>query len=476
MTGRLALPNGRSGRDRLVAGTLFSVPATGSRQRHGPHRTEYRVARRAPLSRLKIASASRDRIWLESRGNEEETNLRTTIRLVALVGAASIALAACSGSAATPAPTQAPAATAAPAATPAPTEAPAATPAPTPAPPQSDLKIGVVTDIGTLNDKGYNEYSFKGAEAGAAAIGAPAPQSIVPKDPSEYAADIQSFVGQNYNVIVTVGFNLTGDTVKAAKANPNINFVGVDQSPACVTPEGDPDTNFECKGDAKTLLPNYTSLYFAEDQAGYLAGIVAASASKNNSIGAIGGTTLCAPCVRYIQGYELGAKSVKPDIKVSSAYVTNDFSAAAFNDPAGGKAFATTFINANKPDVLFQVAGKTGNGVLQAACAAKIYGIGVDVDQWVSIGAPDNSCIITSAEKHVQTAVSDAVVGIAGKTLAAGDVLYNAANDGIGVSNFHDAASMFGPEVQAALDKALAGMKDGSLQTCPAEGCGVYSK
>ena len=275
---------------------------------------------------------------------------------------------------------------------------------------------------------------------------------------------------------MTVGFNLTSDTVKAAKANPNIHFVGVDQSPVCVDPTGAPDPKFACKGDPKTLLPNYTSLYFAEDQAGYLAGIVAAYASKNNSIGAIGGTTLCAPCVRYIQGYELGAKSVNPNIKVTTAYVTNDFSNAAFNDPAGGKAFAQTFIKANKPDVLFAVAGKTGNGVLQAACAANIYGIGVDVDQWVSLGAPDNACLITSAEKHVQSAVSQAVEGIAAETLAPGDVLFNAANDGIGVSDFHDKASMFGPEVTAALNTALAGMKAGTLQTCPATGCGVYKK
>ncbi len=399
--------------------------------------------------------------------------MRTSTRLVALVGAASFIVASCGGGA-TPSPTTAP--------TPAPTEAsmaPSESMAPSPSEsmaPQSDLKIGVVTDIGTLNDKGYNEYSFKGAVDGAAAIGAPAPQSTVPKDASEYAADIQAFVDQGYNIIVTVGFNLTADTVSAAHANPDIHFVGVDQSPVCVDEQGNPDSTFTCAGDAATVLPNYTSLYFAEDQAGYLAGIVAAYASKNDSIGAIGGTTLCAPCVRYIQGYELGAKSVKPDIKVSSAYVTSDFSNAAFNDPAGGKTFANTFIKAHNPDVLFQVAGKTGNGVLEAACAANIYGIGVDVDQWVSIGAPANSCIITSAEKHVESAVNQAIVGIAGGTLAAGDVLFDASNDGIGVAPFHDAASMFGPEVQTALDTALQGMKDGTLQTCPTDGCGVYSQ
>ena len=344
---------------------------------------------------------------------------------------------------------------------------------PSPAASASALKIGVVTDIGTLNDKGFNEYSYKGAVDAATTLNAATPPSIVPKDASEYKADIQQFVDQKFDVIVTVGFNLTNDTVAAAKANPTIHFIGVDQSPICVDPTGAPDSTFACKGDAKTLLPNYTSLYFAEDQAGYLVGIVAAYASKANIIGAIGGTTLCASCVRFIQGYELGAKSVKSDIVVKSSYVTRDFSAAAFNDPAGGKIFADTFIKTNKVDVLFQVAGATGNGVLQAACDNNIYGIGVNVDQWLSLGTPANACIITSAEKRVETAVDQAITGIAAGTLAAGDVLYSAVNDGIAASPFHDKASLFGPEVQASLDSALAAMKAGTLQTCPTTGCGV---
>ena len=148
----------------------------------------------------------------------------------------------------------------------------------------------------------------------------------------------------------------------------------------------------------------------------------------------------------------------------------------AFNDPAGGKAFAQTFIQANKPDVLFQVAGKTGNGVLEAACAANIYGIGVDVDQWSSLGAPANACIITSAEKHVESAVAQAIESIAAGNLAAGDVLYNAKNDGISAADFHDKASLFGPEVTTALQTALAAMQAGTLVTCPpAPACGTYT-
>jgi basic membrane protein A len=407
--------------------------------------------------------------------------MRIRSKGVGMFAAVALLVSACSSAATAVPPTAAP--TTAPA-TPAPSTAASVAPsaAATPAPSfaqMPNLKIGVVTDIGTLDDKGYNEFSFKGAQDGATAIGVTDPvPSIVPKDASEYAADIAQFVNQKFDVIVTVGFNLTGATVAAAHANPNIKFVGVDQSPECITPAGAPDAAFACKGVPATALPNYTSLYFAEDQAGYLAGIVAAYADKGapsptGTIGAIGGTTLCAPCVRYIQGYALGAQSVNPSIVVKSAYVTHDFSNAAFNDPAGGKAFAQTFIQANKPDVLFQVAGKTGNGVLEAACAANIYGIGVDVDQWSSLGAPANACIVTSAEKHVESAVAQAIESIAAGNLQAGDVLYNAKNDGIGASDFHDKASLFGPEVTTALQTALAAMQAGTLVTCPATGCGV---
>ena len=235
------------------------------------------------------------------------------------------------------------------------------------------------------------------------AIGAAKPPSIVPKDASEYAADIKSFVDQKFDVIVTVGFNLAGETTKAAKANPNTWFIGVDQSPICVDAKGDLDTTFACKGDAATLLPKYVSLAFQEDQAGYLAGIVAASVSKNADDRRDRRDHLCGPCVRYIQGYELGAKSVNPSIVVKSAYVTRDFSAAAFQDQKGGQRFAEGFLTTNpKVDVLFQVAGLTGNGILDAACAPDIDGIGVDVDQFLSYPAA-GKCLVTSAEKHLST-------------------------------------------------------------------------
>src|SRR5437667_3638145 len=129
----------------------------------------------------------------------------------------------------------------------APASAPAASesaPASAAASASSNLKIGVVLDIGSVDDKNFNEYTYKGALDGAAAIGAAKPPPVIPKDASEYAKDIQDFVDQKYDVIVTTGFNLAGDTTKAAKANPDTWFIGVDQSPICVDEKGVLDTTF----------------------------------------------------------------------------------------------------------------------------------------------------------------------------------------------------------------------------------------
>ena len=149
--------------------------------------------------------------------------------------------------------------------------------------------------------------------------------------------------------------------------------------------------------------------------------------------------------MRYIQGYELGAKSVKPDIKVVSAYVTNDFSAAAFQDQAGGKTFAENFLAQNKDvDVLFQVAGLTGNGVLDAACAANILGIGVDVDQFLSY---PNAATVPADERRedLQLAVSDAIKCEAPRPLRRRATSSTTRkNDGIGVSPGHDNGDQLG--------------------------------
>lgn len=379
----------------------------------------------------------------------------------------SIFVAACTGSTASTAPSKAPTSAA-------PTTAASA--APTAAPSvevTSDLKIGVVTDVGAVNDKNFNQYSYAGAVNGAVSVGAKVPKVVVPKAPSDYEPLLQAYVDGGYDIIVAVGFNLQNLTAKLAKANKDIWFVGVDHNP-CINAAGDVDATFkDCTGVIADLMPNYIALNYQEDQAGYLAGIVAASASKSGIIGAVGGVAICGPCVRYIQGFYLGALSVNPAIKVKSAWVSaSDFGKGFFDQP-GGAAYGKNFIKLNPGiDVVFQVAGNTGNGVIDAACAAKINAIGVDVDQYQSYAA-SQACILTSAEKHLSVSVSTAIQEISAKTAKGGIVFFNAKNDGIGVSPFYDAASKLPADIQATLDKALAGMKDGTVVTCPpAPECG----
>jgi basic membrane lipoprotein Med (substrate-binding protein (PBP1-ABC) superfamily) len=314
------------------------------------------------------------------------------------------------------------------------------------------LKIGVVTDVGTVDDKNFNEYTYAGANAGAESIGTETPVPVaVPDDPADFPILIQSYIDEGFDVIVTAGFNLGAATAEAAAANPDTWFIGVDQA---------------------SELPNYIGLNYQEDQAGYLAGIAAANASESGVIGAIGGITLCGPCVRYIQGFELGAKSVSPDIEVVTTYITDSDFDLAFFDSVAGKEFAESLLLANPDlDVIFQVAGRTGNGILEAACEQGILGVGVDVDQALSAPATAD-CTLVSATKSLELSVDGAIQAIAAGTAVGGNDLWDASRGGVGVAINPDLADRLPEGTQEAIDTAFAAMAAGELQTCP-ENCGT---
>lgn len=325
-------------------------------------------------------------------------------------------------------------------------------------------KIGLVTDVGALDDKNFNQYSWEGAQDGATKIGG-VPKAAISTVSADIGKNIQAFVDQRYEIIVTVGFAAGTDTLKAVKANPGIKFIGVDQAP-CLTEAGEADATFACKGDPSKLVPNYQGIGWKEQQPGYLAGIVAASLSESGTIAAVGGTKIIPAVTNYIIGYENGAKSINPDIKVVAQYISPAADKAAFNDAPGGKAFAQQLLSSNPDvDVIFQVAGATGNGVLQAACEAKIHGIGVDVDQYLSV--PDvKQCIAVSAEKKLKKNVSDAIVRIKDGTDKGGGLKLDLTTEDVGLSPFHDYESKISAETKAAIDKAIADLKAGTLKAC----------
>ena len=297
------------------------------------------------------------------------------------------------------------------------------------------MRIGLVTDVGRVNDRSFNQSAWDGVQQAAKALGLTENdiKYIETQDTEDYADNMQQFIDAGYKTIVTVGFALGDATTIAAKENPNIQFIGVDQ--------------FQSE-----TLPNLTGLVFHEDHSGYLAGALAAYMTKSGTIAAVLGTDLVPPSVAFNEDYIAGAKAVKPDIKVISTYHPGEIS-QAFVDPEWGAATAKRSIDQGA-DVVFGAGGMTGNGALQeVATHPGLFCIGVDSDQWEMVPAA-HPCLVSSAMKLITPGVVD-IVSLAAAGKFAGGNYYGAA----GLAPFHDFESKVPQEVKDALAKIEAGLK-----------------
>ncbi len=373
----------------------------------------------------------------------------TLFLLLALLLVSVLALSACGGKAT---PTQAPAeekpaATEAPAQMPAekPTEAPAPTEAPKAEEGKKDFKIGLVTDVGRINDRSFNQSAWEGVKLAAKELGLAEDniKYIETKDSKDYADNINQFVENGYNVIVTVGFALGDATREAAQNNPDIYFIGVDQ----FQPEP---------------LPNLAGLIFPEDKAGFLAGVLAASLTKTGTIAAVLGTDLVPPVVAFKEGYEAGARYVNPDIKVISTYHPGELS-QAFVDPEWGAATAKQAMDQGA-DVVFGAGGMTGNGALQEVAAAaeagkEVYCIGVDTDQWETLPAA-HPCLVSSAMKLITPGVAELIKMAYEGNFPGGNYVGD-----VGLAPFHDFEDKVPQDVKDLLKKVREGLMNGSIDT-----------
>ena len=352
----------------------------------------------------------------------------------------------------TDAPTSAPtaAATAAPttaAATVAPTTA-AATAAPTAASgtaiDPTTLKVGLVTDLGKVNDGTFNEFAHEGVLA-AQKEAAFEYKFIETTAQADYEKNVQTFVDEGYDVIVTVGFLIADVTKASAAANPEITYIGVDQfyEPGAVT-------------------DNLLGLQFREDQAGFLAGALAAMMSESGTIGIVAGLEI-PPVKKFKNGYDNGAQYVRPDINLLGVYLPS------FVDPALGGSTAEQMIGEGA-DVIFGAGGPTGTGAIKAAAENGTFVIGVDQDEYVTTfaggTAPGADKILSSASKRVDVAVATAIGDlIKGTFKGNGIVVLDAAGNGVGLADFHDAEAAIPDGVKAKLDEIFAALADGSLNT-----------
>jgi basic membrane protein A len=301
------------------------------------------------------------------------------------------------------------------------------------------LCVGLVTDVGEVDDKSFNQSAWEGVQQARDELGAIV-NYVETKDAKDYMANMQLFIDKDYDVLVTVGYAMGTATAEAAAANPDVLFIGVDQ------------------GQWGEILPNLVGLIFHEDQSGYLAGVLAAKMTQTGTIAAVLGTDLIPPVVAFKEGYEAGARSVNPDINIISTYHPGGLD-VAFTDPEWGATTAAQAI-ANGADVVFGAGGKTGNGALiETAGTTGLYCIGVDSDQWETVPEA-HACLISSAMKLITPAVFDLVKLAQEGNMPSGNY-YGAA----GLAPFHDFDSTVPQDVKDLINTTAEGLLDGSITT-----------
>ena len=300
---------------------------------------------------------------------------------------------------------------------------------------QKKIKVGLVTDIGGLNDRSFNQLANQGLERAKSELGVDG-RVLTSKSNADYVPNLSTLAQQKYDVVIGVGFLMAEAMATVAKKFPTTNFAIIDFSDAAL------------KGKPK----NVRGLLFKEQEAGYLAGTVAGlyvkKAGGKQVISSVGGQQI-PPVDHYIAGYQAGAKKVNPNVKTLNGY-SQDFVAQdkckelALNQIAEGS------------QVVFQVAGQCGLGALDAAKEKKVQGIGVDADQGY-LGAH----ILTSALKKVDVAVFDTVKQAQDGSFKGGsDTVFDVKSGGVGLGKLNDKAMPFQSQVKEVQQK----IADGSVK------------
>src|SRR5215211_782857 len=243
------------------------------------------------------------------------------------------------------------------------------------------ISVGMVSDTGGLDDRGFNEFSINGFERAKTELGVTG-RVYVSESADDYLPNLTAAVDDGHDLVIAIGFLIQPSVAEVAAEATDVNFAGVDQF------YGEPP---DCGGEDQPacVLPNVLGLQFPSEEAGYLAGVVAAMLTKTKTVSTVGGISI-PPVNNWIAGFRQAVKDTDPSVKLLNAYSQD------FVDQAKCKEIALDQI-AQGSDVVFQVAGLCGLGALDAAGDKNVYAIGVDADQ--SFAGPQ---VITSALKPIK--------------------------------------------------------------------------
>jgi basic membrane protein A len=307
------------------------------------------------------------------------------------------------------------------------------------------MKIGLVTDTGGVKDNAFNQMAWEGIQKAAQEMGSQA-KFLESQQPSDYEKNIDALAGEGYNVIITVGSAMGDATASKAKQYPGIKFAIIDNTYAI------------------SGLANVTSLMFAEDQVGFLAGVLAGGMSRSGFVCSV--SSIQNPqSERYMRSFFGGATwQASKNMKFMNNYIniqTTDANVPSSTDSTQGKETALRLIG-NGCDVVFAIGGDAVNGVLLAAKEKNVMAVGADVDEY-NTNPEVKDVLITSAMKNVDVAVYNYLKTVADGSVQAGISTAILQNGGVGLAPFHDWDSKIPADLKAQIQKASDGIKDGSI-------------
>ncbi|HSL57278.1 MAG TPA: BMP family ABC transporter substrate-binding protein [Acidimicrobiales bacterium] len=285
--------------------------------------------------------------------------------------------------------------------------------------PAGDIRVGMVYDIGGRGDQSFNDAAALGLDQAAEELGVET-EDLEPTAGGENREELLRLLAEEgFDLVIGVGFAFEEAVLSASADFPDTTFAIVDAAP-----EGD----------------NIEGLVFAEEQGSFLVGAAAALTSQTGNIGFVGGVEI--PLIQKFQaGYEAGARAVNPDIEIQVSYITQPPDFAGFTDPARGKEVAASMFQGGA-DVVYHAAGGSGNGVFEAASEAgapgEVWAIGVDSDQYLTVGEPLNQYILTSMLKRVDVAVFETIKAFTEGDTEGGVRVFDLSVDGVGFATSGD--------------------------------------
>ncbi|MFG2945033.1 BMP family lipoprotein [Streptomyces adustus] len=306
-----------------------------------------------------------------------------------------------------------------------------------------NLGLALAYDVGGKGDQSFNDAATAGLEKADKDFGYKS-AAVEPQDGESDADKVQrleTLAKKGYNPVIGVGFAYAPAVKEVAAKYPKTTFGIVD--------------------DETIKADNVADLVFHEEQASYLAGVAAAKATKTNTVGFIGGVDV--PLIhKFGAGFKQGVEDTKKGVTVKEQYLTETAQEGGFSSPDKGENAANGQIDAGA-DVVYAAAGLSGQGVIKAANAHKIWAIGVDSDQYKQDAlAKYKDSILTSAMKNVEGAVYDLAKSVHDGKPETGVVRGSLENGGVSLSHSNPAFES-NAAIQDAVKKAEEAIKSGSI-------------